>query len=110
MTAALARADRVETVRYQSEASIAAAVDRAGFDLEALIEAGPYGMDRDDGPIRDARHTIETLAAGICAERPAAARRLRIAAGDLGRAIEADGPQERYRALCSAAEHLDALS
>lgn len=101
---------RFDAVRYLSDASVSTRTAEAAFAVEALTEAGPFGVPAGGAPrALEIARTLEQLAGETAAQRPAVARTLRTAAADLRRAAEANGPSESFAALADALALLEQL-
>lgn len=103
-------ADRRPAERYLSDADVATRTAALAFEVEGLIEAGPFGVKAGTAPVAlSLARQLEALADETAAQRPRIARTLRTAAHELRRAAEAQGPNDAYRHLCEAHDQLEQL-
>tara|TARA_R110002167_G_scaffold12963_6_gene54892 strand:+ start:5271 stop:5609 length:339 start_codon:yes stop_codon:yes gene_type:complete len=101
---------RIDAVRHLSDQAVSTRATALAFQVEALTEAGPFGVPPGAAPkALEIARQLEELAGETAAERPAIARTLRTAAADLRRAAEASGPRDAFSALSDALALLEQL-
>lgn len=110
MATATVTACRAPAERYLSDQSVAQNVAALAFELEDLVDAGPFGVPPGGAPrALNVARQLEALAGETAAQRPAVARTLRTAAADLRRGAEASGPREAFLALTDGLRLLEQL-
>lgn len=109
-TADIALDGRIDAIRYLSDEVVATRIAAAAFAVEALTEAGPFGVPPGGAPrALEIARQLEQFAGETAAERPSVARTLRTAGADLRRAAEANGPSTAFSALSDALALLEQL-
>ncbi len=110
MATAASTTDRQPAIRFLSDQVVSTRIASLAFDLEALTDGGPFGVPAGGAPraLAIARQ-LEELAGETAAERPAIARTLRTAAGDLRRGAEANSPAAAFAGLTDGLRLLEQL-
>jgi hypothetical protein len=102
--------EREPAVRYVSDQVVSTRVAALAFEVEALTDAGPFGVPAGGAPrALEIAHQLETLAGEIAGERPSMARMLRTAANDMRRGADAPGPLDAFTAFTEALGLLEQL-
>lgn len=102
--------ERKPASRYLSDQVVSSRAAALAFEVEALTDAGPFGVPAGGAPrALEIARQLETLAGETAAERPSMARTLRTAANDMRRGANASGPLDAYTAFSDALRLLEQL-